>query len=204
MSDSVMIALIGAAVVLIIFVTSVVLFRNRITSIEASKEGIKITLAEREAAQDSLTKAEQSRMHEEASDPTKLVQTRQKIAEIEHKLRKTVLWVDDHPSNNTYEVEALQPLGVEIRQAESNTEAYSEIEKQRPDLVITDISRDNQQTDGLDLVSTLSEQRPGLPVIVYTSYGGARSKKTEALARGARAITGHPAELIQLVLDYLK
>jgi CheY-like chemotaxis protein len=207
MSDTVTIAIIGAVVVLVIFLVSVLAFRDRIQSIQGGPQGITITLADKQAARENLQKAEQtkSQTEPEPERTTRSMRTAEdNISGLTQKLQKTVLWVDDYPANNAYEVKALKPLGVDVIQVRSNDEAYTAIEQNRPALVITDIGRDRERTDGMDLVDSVAKRWPNLPVLVYTTVGYAQSRNAEALERGAKGITGSPAELINMVIENLR
>jgi CheY-like chemotaxis protein len=211
MSDTVTIAIIGAIVVLVIFLVSVFAFRDRIQSIQGGPQGITITLADKQAARANLQMAEQTRgqadsdAKPEPERTTRSMRTAEdKISGLTQKLQKTILWVDDHPSNNDYEVKALKPLGVDVIQVRSNDEAYSAIEKSRPALVVTDIGRDREPTDGMDLTETVAKRWPDLPVLIYTSTRSLASKKDEALRRGAKGITAYPSELINMVIENLR
>jgi DNA-binding NtrC family response regulator len=127
-----------------------------------------------------------------------------KISGLSQKLQKTIVWVDDHPSDNAYEVKALEPLGINVIQVRSNDEAYSAIEQSRPALVVTDIGRDRESTDGMDLLDSVVKRWPNLPVLIYTTVGYAQSRKAEAAQRGAKGITGSPSELLNMVIENLR
>ena len=161
-----------------------------------------LSSAQKEAATESMAHALAMRGDADSAQSSEQLETR--ISSLENEIERTVLWVDDQPSNNRYEVSALQALGIDVLQATDNRQAYEYFKQKQIALVVTDIGRKNQATDGLDLVSTLSEQQAGVPVIVYTGIWGVENQGAEASGRGARAITASPVELTNLVLDLLK
>ncbi len=81
-----------------------------------------------------------------------------------------VLVVDDCAVDRTVAGEILKKeAGFTIDWACSGEEALREIERAAPDLVLTDLQMPN--IDGLQLVSTVREKYPGVPVILMTSQG---------------------------------
>jgi PleD family two-component response regulator len=205
MSDTVIISLIGAAVILIVFFTVVFMFRHRINEIGVSQKGLTIKLSpeEKQTALENLNTAEVNKASDPPPAPEIRSRTEEQINRLTTKIQKRILWVDNQPSGNRYEMRTLQPLGLEIKQVLSNQEAYQELKASQYALVITDIGRTDQKTDGLDLVSTLSDQQPGLPVIVYTSFRGVKKHGQEAAHRGATGIAATPSELVSLVLKHI-
>lgn len=67
-------------------------------------------------------------------------------------------------------------------QAEDANEALAAIVSLQPDLVLTDIQL--KSSSGLDLIKTLRERAPALPVIATTMFD---VRRTERLARAAGA-----------------
>lgn len=94
-----------------------------------------------------------------------------------------ILWVDDLPSNNRLEIQALRAAGVAIDTATSNEEALSYLDAGDYDLILSDIHRPPPQgTDaGLELPSLLRESRQQAPLAYYVG------EKT-----GAATPDGHP------------
>lgn len=70
----------------------------------------------------------------------------------------------------------------ELQYAQHGEEALAMMEQAVPDLVITDLVM--PKVDGLELVATIREQHPGLPVILMTSLGS-EDVAAEALRVGA-------------------
>lgn len=109
------------------------------------------------------------------------------------------LWVDDHPENNMNERRMFRQLDVDIDAVTDNDAALRCIETARYDLVLTDIGRDGQASDGLDLVKAVHERRPGLPVILYV--GDFRPEL--GVPAYAFGVAHRPDQLLHLTLDVL-
>jgi CheY-like chemotaxis protein len=119
---------------------------------------------------------------------------------------KTVLWVDDHPSNNRSEASALFALQVDVEAVRSTEEAMHRLRTGRPDidLVITDWNRDPQLQagvpEGLRLLREMRDAGIRLPVICYhgefePGRGGARDEAIRAL--GGIGATPNPVQLLR-------
>jgi CheY-like chemotaxis protein len=111
-----------------------------------------------------------------------------------------VLWVDDYPSNNAFEVDTLQRRSVTVVQVETTADALREVNARRFDVVITDMGRDKDGNEaGLDLIRRLRALQITTPVIVYTSARAAAASRDQAIALGAYGVTASATELIGLL-----
>jgi CheY-like chemotaxis protein len=119
-------------------------------------------------------------------------------------LLRRVLWVDDQPSNNAYEIAQLEALGADVVQATSTRDALAALRgAARPfDAVISDLGRVEDGAEnpsaGLDLVRTLRTQGDTVPAFIYTSQGG-MDRRAELLAAGATGVAAAPTTLFQLL-----
>lgn len=121
---------------------------------------------------------------------------------------KRVLWVDDHPENNTAEVAALAKLQIEVAAVRSTDEALARLADAGGhdgfDLVISDWGRSAEgPLAGLRLVAAMRRRGHAQPVVFY--HGTFGSVRRTALATSARAAGAFgeavlPAELMRLVL----
>jgi len=68
------------------------------------------------------------------------------------------------------------------------------------DLVITDITRDNQPGDGFALAEEVQRSEQGIPVAIYTGFV-TTERSVRATETGATAITSSPAELLRLLIE---
>jgi CheY-like chemotaxis protein len=114
---------------------------------------------------------------------------------------RAVLWVDDYPENNAFEVESLVRRGVRVLQARSTAEALG-IADGRPDVdvAITDMGRREDGAErpqaGIELTTLLRERRPDLPILVYASAPAVARSRDAATAAGASFVTSSATELL--------
>jgi eukaryotic-like serine/threonine-protein kinase len=111
-----------------------------------------------------------------------------------------ILWVDDRPEGNRYEILLLESLGIEVVTATSTREAQQKIETERWDLVLSDLNREQNPTEGLQLLHWLREQGRRLPVVYYTMPPTALPERPP----GSFGMTTQPDELVHLVFDVLE
>lgn len=119
---------------------------------------------------------------------------------------RRVLWVDDYPSNNAYEIEKLKQRGVDIMQASSTSEGLRYLDKHSStiDAIISDMGREEKGTEnpraGLDLLNEIRDRYPtdDIPVVFYTSSQQVDDKKAEVESLNA-SITSSPLELFRLL-----
>lgn len=71
---------------------------------------------------------------------------------------------------------------LEVTYANNGNEAIESIREQMPDLVLTDLQMPD--IDGLQLVTSITEQHPDLPVVLMTAHGS-ENVAAQALANGA-------------------
>lgn len=117
---------------------------------------------------------------------------------------KTVMWVDDNPSNNIYEKNALEAIGIRVWTV-TNTDKALELFKYGAvaDVIISDMSRPEGPRAGYDLLAKLRDRKIFKPFIIYSSSNTA-SQIAEAKSKGAFGSTTDANELIALVLNAIK
>lgn len=108
-----------------------------------------------------------------------------------------VLWADDQPESVMYEIGILQSLGIMVEPAKTSANALEKLARGQFHLVVSDIRRGDNPTDGLDFLATMRQRELHQPVIFYVT-NFQREKGTPPYAFG---ITDDPNELIHLVLD---
>jgi DNA-binding NtrC family response regulator len=93
-----------------------------------------------------------------------------------------ILVVDDEKNMCQYLSIMLRKEGYDVKTVHNGKKALQEIKETSFDVVITDIRMEGM--DGIELLATLKETNPALPVIIMTAYA---SQKTaiDALNRGA-------------------
>lgn len=113
-----------------------------------------------------------------------------------------VIWVDDYPENNAFEVDTLRRKGVRVFQARTTLEAMRLLDS-RPDTsaIITDMGRTengySKDTAGIELISQVRESQPQLPVLVYASAPAVGRTRALALEAGATFVTSSATELLE-------
>lgn len=117
----------------------------------------------------------------------------------------SILWVDDHPTNNALLIDSLRKQGVKVIPAQSTQEAL-ELFKETPfSCVISDSCRhegkvlDNCEA-GIQLARKLREINDEMPIYLYTDKANPQLKK-EAENAGATAVTSSPSELMKFLRD---
>ncbi|MEW6759069.1 MAG: sigma-54 dependent transcriptional regulator, partial [Acidobacteriota bacterium] len=108
-----------------------------------------------------------------------------------------ILLVEDDPNLRRILAYQLERHGHSVTQA---TDAGSALERARTepfDLVITDVRM--PRTSGIELLSSLTEKVPGLPVVVMTAYGTI-ADAVEAMRRGAADYLTKPIDQEALLL----
>lgn len=110
-----------------------------------------------------------------------------------------VLVIDDDEEHRTLVKAMLVGVGHRVEEASSGAEGLRSFGKQRPDLVLTDISMPG--LDGHDVISALKEAGATVPVIAIS--GGSAVAKDELLLKaaqlGAIEVIMKPFEFEQLV-----
>jgi CheY-like chemotaxis protein len=118
---------------------------------------------------------------------------------------KSILWVDDKPANNAYEIANLRNEGFQIVQATSTDEALGKMlsRKLSVDAVISDMGRyeENQfrPRAGIDLIKAMRDAGIGAPIFIYSSFETASSSRDEVLMSDGNGITASPVELFEMI-----
>ncbi|MGK5055723.1 response regulator [Janthinobacterium sp. LB2P49] len=114
-----------------------------------------------------------------------------------------VLWLDDHPRNNTLLVEQLERENIKVDQAVSTQQALAMLQQQPYALFITDMARvENRRRikdAGVRTVREVRQALPALPIVVYCSKDTVASYGVEAEAAGAHFITTSGTSLLAAV-----
>jgi DNA-binding response OmpR family regulator len=111
----------------------------------------------------------------------------------------TILWVDDHPSNNANEVEELRRRRVAVHLTESTGDALKLLGINHYRLVVSDLGRGEDRLAGLKMIAAMKQRGMTVPVIIYTIRPSDRSGQ-ETLRRlvagaGARGLALSPEEV---------
>src|SRR5205809_7612228 len=103
--------------------------------------------------------------------------------------KRKVLIVDDDPGIRASLAVILQSWGFEPLQASNAPEATAMVERQDPDIVISDVVM--PETSGLELLSHLKSGDPHRPVLLITAQGSI-DMAVEAMKQGARDFLTKP------------
>jgi len=120
---------------------------------------------------------------------------------------KRILWVDDKPKNVALEMAWLRDRGVQIDEAPTTEEAMSLFERDKYDLVITDMFRRElgvrSPHAGVDLLEKLRQADPNVNVIAYCAAASARAFGNKFLESGGRAVVSDPVDLFSKLSQYV-
>jgi DNA-binding response OmpR family regulator len=110
-----------------------------------------------------------------------------------------VLWVDDHPQNNTAERTYLERRHVAVYEVTTTEEALELLSMYEYRAVISDMNRNGKPLDGLTLVKEMRRRKDATPFILYTVVPSAAQRRLLGEA-GGQAAAAKPAELYAAVL----
>ena len=113
----------------------------------------------------------------------------------------SILWVDDNPSNNSFEIANLEDRGFTVTTALSTDEALVAFRTDNFDRVISDMGRrENGRSRGkagIELTKKLRDVDSEVPIIIYCGGRAARALRSESLEAGANEITSSPTTLLR-------
>ena len=115
---------------------------------------------------------------------------------------KSVLWVDDNPSNNKLAVRALKKLRLDVEQAESTESGLQAMQGRHFDLVISDMGRGTNSRAGYELLEAIRASGSDVPFLIFAGSDTAEFRR-EAAERGAQLSTNDMLELIDNVIGHL-
>ena len=118
-------------------------------------------------------------------------------------LGKAILWADDNPRNNIYEVEALTKMGLVVDQVVSTVAALEALKRQPYDLVISDMGRGVETLAGYDLLKAIRDDGNPVPFFLFAAGGNLPEHVAAAKQRGAQLSTETTGELLSGVVAFL-
>src|SRR6266853_686065 len=110
-----------------------------------------------------------------------------------------ILIVDDEADIRERVAGILQAEGYQTRTARDSDEALNAVATRRPNLVFLDIWLQGSRLDGLQLLDTVKEQHPDMPVIMISGHGNIETA-VAAIKRGAYDFIEKPFKADRLVL----
>ena len=125
-------------------------------------------------------------------------------------LPKRLVWVDDNPANNAYEIARLREDGVEVVELTSTAEALTAlVSEQLPtravisDMVRREAGKYNQEA-GLDLIRRLREAGLTVPIFVYCSSRALKRTEGEVMSAGGNGAMASAVELMERLREVLE
>jgi DNA-binding response OmpR family regulator len=119
----------------------------------------------------------------------------------------TILWVDDHPSNNELEIAAFKQHRIAVHLAESTEDALKLLAMNRYPLVISDLGRGEDRLAGLNMIGALKQRGIRVPVVIYTvrpqDRAGQKAQRQMVADAGAADLAVTPQEVRAKVLKRL-
>jgi len=118
---------------------------------------------------------------------------------------RRLLWVDDQPSNNAFEVARLKAEGIEVVEAKTTEEAMRIAVAGRSPIsaVISDMGRreggEYRAKAGVQLIRALQAAGIDVPVFVYSSQRYIERTRDDVLQAGGAEATASPVELFELL-----
>jgi CheY-like chemotaxis protein len=131
--------------------------------------------------------------------------------------RASVLWVDDHPENNTSIVDLLQHYGATVETPRTNLDALALMATSRFDAIVSDVARDDEGPDsqlkGVELAQQIFERYRRKTILFTarfdpTTLPGATEAERLVLARTLHQVlvgrTNRFDEVLHLIIDELE
>lgn len=118
---------------------------------------------------------------------------------------RSILWVDDIPSNNCYEANLFKRLGARIQFAISTKKALEFLSQNTYDLIISDINRvENEQNNpnaGYELLDEINRQKIQTPLVFYT---GNVVRINISRTKSAYGVADIASDLKKLVIEVMQ
>lgn len=181
---------------------------RRVSKASIGGTSIEFADAEAQALKDTIVKAAAEHRHDPEGLQAFLGEQLQKIVPHTTSSRplagKNILWVDDHPENNSYESNLFGRLGARVHPATTTSEAMQQLDHGGYDLLITDLERSQDGVEdpnaGYSIIATAASRKPPVPSIIYTTdlqrLDGTRSAAAKGCADDPRMLTDLVVRLI--------
>lgn len=131
--------------------------------------------------------------------------------------RARIVWVDDHPENNTPVIQLLRQYGAAVETPTSNAEALPLMQGSLYDVVISDVARDdegeNSELKGIELAREINARWGQRCILFTTRFNAARLPGftdqqrlalVDEMQRSVFGITNRMDEALHLILDVLE
>ena len=117
---------------------------------------------------------------------------------------KSILWVDDKPSNNAFEIAKLKAEDYVVVESTSTDNAMKKLQEGLTvDVIITDMGRMEGKAyiedAGIRLIKRIQDASLDVPIICYTSPKAAQRHHDQTLAAGGDGATASPTALFHMI-----
>jgi len=112
-----------------------------------------------------------------------------------------LLWVDDHPDNNTVEKAYFEKHNITVYQVTSTEAALTSLSLYQYSAIISDMGRNGEVLAGLNLLKTLRGRGNQTPFLMYTIVHTQAQKAVLDKYQG-QGVAVEPDKLYQLTLPY--
>jgi two-component system nitrogen regulation response regulator NtrX len=110
-----------------------------------------------------------------------------------------ILIIDDEAEIRELVADILQDEGYDTRTARDSDEALSAVVARQPNLVFLDVRLKGSRLDGLQLLDSLKEQHPELPIVMISGHSN-KEAVVSAFKRGAYDYMEKPFTIAGLTL----
>lgn len=137
-------------------------------------------------------------------DVTRVMSNTANTYDIRQLKGKKILWVDDHPERHRDQEQVLRAVEIDITISTSTTEAIELLQKNKYDLVISNMGREEDivvgrkkikksvnPRAGLDLLQAMKEKRVNVPLVFFTRPECVQKYGELAREQGASIVTGY-------------
>ncbi|MDX2101106.1 MAG: response regulator [Alphaproteobacteria bacterium] len=128
-------------------------------------------------------------------------QALQRVMGVNHR-HHSLLWVDDNPDNNIWEIRAFDAIGISVTCAKSTREALEKLEGTQFSAIISDMGRAEGDREGYVLLEQVRRRGIEAPFFIYSSSNHP-DHIAEAQRKGAQA-TNNPQRLYSMVVEALR
>lgn len=120
---------------------------------------------------------------------------------------KSILWVDDYPSNNAFIIEKLESDGIRVRKELSTDAAMAALRSDRFDVLISDLGRIEAGKEnpfaGLELARAMSAESITVPMLVFSGPRGMENRE-RLRAAGVDHVTASPVDVFKFIDQHLR
>lgn len=138
-----------------------------------------------------ITDLQQKLAEIENKSAFKIQETKMDTSENKSPKNRSLLWVDDFPSNNAFIIDKLNEQGIIVQLSLSTEDAINRIRNEKYTAIITDLGRKENgvtnQFAGLELINKLRDQGDSTPVLVFAGARGMENAE-RLIAAGAETV----------------